>query len=80
LKIDAKWFLIKVISKTNREKIMTTDQTAANKSTATSPAPLGKTGMVCLAFFGVILPAVTLILELLTRMCAGALFDPVPTV
>lgn len=58
---------------------MTTDQTTAN-SQPQRRLPLGIPGMVCLTFLGVILPAVTLILELLTRMCAGALFDPVPTV
>lgn len=30
-------------------------------------------------FFGVILPAGTLALELVTRMCAGDFFDPIPT-
>ncbi len=29
--------------------------------------------------FGVLLPAVTLVIELATRMCAGTFFDPMPT-
>jgi hypothetical protein len=36
-------------------------------------------GLGFLLFFGVILPAVTLGLELVTAMCAATLFDPIPT-
>lgn len=41
-------------------------------------APGGQPPLLPL-FFGVLLPAVTFLVELLTRMCAGAFFDPMPS-
>jgi hypothetical protein len=54
---------------------------SAETSANTAPAP-AKPGMFVsglLLFAGVILPLITLALELATRMCAGAFFDPLPT-
>jgi len=42
------------------------------------PAPGPKPG-ISLFFFGVVLPLITLGIELTTHMCAGAFFDPIPT-
>ena len=56
---------------------------ASNESSAqASPAPVrpGKFVSGLLLFAGVILPLITLALELATRMCAGAFFDPLPTI
>lgn len=55
---------------------------SAESSANTAPAP-AKPGMFVsglLLFAGVILPLITLVLELATRMCAGAFFDPLPTI
>ncbi|MEW6730653.1 MAG: VIT domain-containing protein [Acidobacteriota bacterium] len=35
---------------------------------------------VGLLLFGVVFPTITIIVELTTRMCAGAAFDPIPTI
>ena len=58
---------------------MTNDQPPAIPS-ADRQFHLGAVAMTCLVVFGVVLPVVALVLELLTRLCAGILFDPVPTV
>ncbi len=53
--------------------------------TASAPAPRPGTvsssakGRISLLFFGVVLPIITLGIELATHMCAGAFFDPIPT-
>ena len=44
------------------------------------PLFLGLAGTITLSFFGVFLPALTLVIELITRICSGIPFDPVPTV
>src|SRR5688572_28638669 len=36
-------------------------------------------GQAWLVLFGVILPATTLVIELMTRMCTTSLFDPIPS-
>jgi hypothetical protein len=41
--------------------------------------PIGPAGAGFLMIFGVVLPAVTLVIELVSRWCASILFDPVPT-
>ncbi len=54
---------------------------SAESSAQTLPTPVkpGKFVSGLLLFAGVILPLITLVLELATRMCAGAFFDPLPT-
>lgn len=52
---------------------------ASSGETAPAPAKLGRFSSGLLLFAGVILPVITLALELATRMCAGAFFDPLPT-
>jgi len=42
--------------------------------------PMGFVASGWLLFIGAILPAATLVLEAATGMCAGAFFDPIPTV
>jgi hypothetical protein len=55
--------------------------TCATDSTAnprTKP-PLGLAGTILLGFFGVVLPAATLVIELVSHWCASILFDPIPS-
>jgi len=55
---------------------------SAEASAQASPAAVkpGRFVNGLLLFAGVILPLITLALELATRMCAGAFFDPLPTI
>ena len=66
---------------------MTTDK-ADSSSQQRNPAPaeptrpakrIGTTGLIFLGLFGVLLPAGTLIFELVQGFCAEALFDPIPS-
>jgi len=61
-----------------------TPDVAANRAVAieeppVNRKPLRKSNYLFLLIFGVILPAVTLGIELATHMCAGTFFDPIPT-
>lgn len=44
-----------------------------------SPSRLSRLASGCLWFAGVLLPLITLGIEAVTGMCAGAFFDPIPT-
>lgn len=61
-----------------------TPDAAANRAIAieeppVNRKPLRKSNHLFLLIFGVILPVVTLGIELATHMCAGVFFDPIPT-
>ncbi|MCP4345949.1 MAG: PEP-CTERM sorting domain-containing protein [Desulfobacterales bacterium] len=45
-----------------------------------TPPALSRGGSVFILLFGVLLPFVTLFIELTTRMCTNGIFDPVPTI
>jgi hypothetical protein len=53
--------------------------TVAVKEPPAGPPPPRRKKHPMLLFFGVILPAITLGIELATHMCAGVFFDPIPT-
>src|SRR6185503_3193681 len=50
-----------------------------NREQQPTPTPKPKPFHLALLVFGVLLPLVTLGIELATHMCAGAFFDPIPT-
>jgi hypothetical protein len=47
---------------------------------AATHRPLGPTTLVLTVLFGVMLPVIALAVELASSMCAGTLFDPLPTI
>jgi hypothetical protein len=55
------------------------EPTAPKTTDDTPPQKFPAVPGIGLLLWGVVLPVVTLVLELATRMCTGAFFDPVPT-
>src|SRR5687768_15730338 len=66
-------------------RIGTPDAVSANESSVLvkdpprAVPPATRRNHPFLFFFGVLLPTITLAIELATHMCAGVFFDPIPT-
>jgi len=52
---------------------------AANNPSPTAPTAAAPKAGILLLVLGVVLPVATLVLEFITSMCAGAFFDPIPS-